>query len=152
VYNIKCTNKKTKEETKLSKSSKIKNGLGEKQKSESGDMNNQLLMGMFQAQQEIINRLHQHEIFIASLQELLVENETLSEDDLKSRIEKLSNELKQQLEERQKKMEDERNEERQKIETEGTGKNLRNLNNDEKEGLVNQISESMKNKEKLEEE
>lgn len=74
-------------------------------------------MGMFQAQQEIINRLHQHEIFIASLQELLVENKTLSEDDLKSRIEKLSNELKQQLEERQKKMEDERNEERKLIET-----------------------------------
>lgn len=141
-----------KEETKLSKSSKIKNGMGGKQKDVQGDMNNQLLMGMFQAQQEIINRLHQHEIFIASLQELLVENKTLSEDDLKSRIEKLSNELKQQLEERQKKIEDERNEERQKIETEGTGKNLRNLSNDEKEGLVNQITESMENKEKLEKE
>jgi DNA-binding transcriptional MerR regulator len=129
----------------LSKSSKIKNGLGGKQNDSSGDMNNQLLMGMFQAQQEIINRLHQHEIFIASLQELLVENNTLTEDNLKKRIEKLSNELKQQLEERQREMEEERNKERQKIETEGTGKNLRNLNDDEKEGLVKKIPDVIKN-------
>lgn len=83
-------------------------------------MNNQLLMGMFQQQQEIINRLHQHEIFIASLQELLVENETLTEDGLKERIEKLSNELKKQLEDRQKEAEQEREEQRKKIETPDT--------------------------------